>query len=362
MPAAVPFKDVYFTGMVRDKQGRKMSKSLGNSPDLLELIKEYGADAVRFGIMISSPAGNDLLFDTASLEQGKFFNNKMWNALKLVKMWEQKISVDLPEQDTFATEWFASRLNEARQQVDKLIGEFRLSEALKVIYSLIWDDFCSWYLEWVKPDYEQPVAAAVYYKTSNFFSDLLQLLHPFMPFITEEINAAIGNQHPLCIKMITVEGTVDDNRLAEGELLKQIVTTIRDARTKNQLKPRQEIDLFVQTEKEKVYERIIPVLSKQVNATNVRLVKDPVPNCLNIVSGKDRLYIQAEITVDASAQKEQLMKDLEYQKGFLLSVDKKLGNERFVQNAKPAVVELEKKKRADAEAKIKAIEEALAQL
>lgn len=359
---AIPFADVYFTGMVRDKQGRKMSKQLGNSPDLLELIQEYGADAVRFGIMISSPAGNDLLFDNASLEQGKFFNNKMWNALKLVKMWEQKLSVDLPELDSFATEWFASRLNEAKQQVDKLIGEFRLSEALKVIYSLIWDDFCSWYLEWVKPEYEQPIAAAVFYKTTNFFSELLQLLHPFMPFISEEINNILGNQNPLCVKLLPIEGIIDQNRLAEGELLKLSITTLRDAKAKNQLKPKQEIALFLQTENEERYERITSILARQVNATAITLVKDPVADCLNLVMGKDRLYLQADMPVDTALQKEQLTKDLEYQKGFLLSVEKKLGNERFVQNAKPEVVEIERKKKADAAAKIKAIEEALAQL
>lgn len=339
-----------------------MSKQLGNSPDLLELIQEYGADAVRFGIMISSPAGNDLLFDNASLEQGKFFNNKMWNALKLVKMWEQKLSVDLPELDSFATEWFASRLNEAKQQVDKLIGEFRLSEALKVIYSLIWDDFCSWYLEWVKPEYEQPIAAAVFYKTTNFFSELLQLLHPFMPFITEEINSILGNQNPLCVKLLPIEGIIDQNRLAEGELLKLSITTLRDAKAKNQLKPKQEIALFLQTENEERYERITSILARQVNATAITLVKDPVADCLNLVMGKDRLYLQADMPVDTALQKEQLTKDLEYQKGFLLSVEKKLGNERFVQNAKPEVVEIERKKKADAAAKIKAIEEALAQL
>ncbi len=359
---AIPFRDVYFTGMVRDKLGRKMSKQLGNSPDLLQLIDEYGADAVRFGIMISSPAGNDLLFDTASLEQGRFFNNKMWNALKLVKMWEQKLSADLPEQDSFATEWFASRLNEARLQVDKLISEFRLSEALKVIYSLIWDDFCSWYLEWVKPAYEQPVAAAVFYKTVNFFSELLQLLHPFMPFITEEINSIIGNRTPLCIKTLPPDAVADTTRLAEGELLKQVITAVRDARVRNQLKPKQEIAVFLQTDDSDVYKNITNVWARQVNATSIVPVHEPVANCLNIVSGRDRLYIQAETPVDMAAQKQQLEKDLEYQRGFLISVEKKLGNERFVQNARPEVVAIERKKKADAEAKISAIEETLAQL
>ena len=190
-----PFSDVYFTGMVRDKQGRKMSKQLGNSPDLLDLIDKYGADAVRFGIMISSPAGNDLLFDEASLEQGRNFNNKLWNALKLLKMWEGKQSqVPVPSpserselRSDFAIDWFQNRLNEVRNELENMYAQFKLSEALKTIYSLVWDDFCSWYLEWVKPGFEQPIDAKVYIKTVTFFEELMQILHPFMPFISEEI-------------------------------------------------------------------------------------------------------------------------------------------------------------------------------
>ncbi|HMS69291.1 MAG TPA: class I tRNA ligase family protein, partial [Saprospiraceae bacterium] len=185
---AKPFNDVYFTGIVRDKLGRKMSKSLGNSPDLLQLIDKYGADAVRFGIMIASPAGNDLLFDESSLEQGRNFNNKLWNALKLVKMWEgRKASGEQQQGNTFAIDWFRQRLDEAKTEVNGLMKQFRLSEALKTIYSLIWDDFCSWYLEWVKPGFEQPINEDDYNSTTGFFTELVQLLHPFMPFVTEEI-------------------------------------------------------------------------------------------------------------------------------------------------------------------------------
>ncbi|HSC38901.1 MAG TPA: class I tRNA ligase family protein, partial [Chitinophagaceae bacterium] len=206
----IPFRDVYFTGMVRDKQGRKMSKSLGNSPDLLELIDKYGADAVRFGIMIASPAGNDLLFDEAALEQGRNFNNKLWNALKLVKMWETRVATTAPaannsplttDNSLFPLDWFANRLSEARAEVDTLMGQFRLSEALKTIYSLVWDDFCSWYLEWVKPGFEQPIDAIVYTKTIGYFTELMQLLHPFMPFITEEIYHLLSERKDdLCVK------------------------------------------------------------------------------------------------------------------------------------------------------------------
>ncbi|MFT4019189.1 MAG: valine--tRNA ligase [Agriterribacter sp.] len=361
---AIPFKDVYFTGMVRDKLGRKMSKSLGNSPDLLQLIEAYGADAVRFGIMISSPAGNDLLFDTASLEQGKFFNNKLWNALKLVKVLQQRIADTKSEEDNFAVEWFESRLNEAKTIVEKLISEFRLSEALKTIYSLIWDDFCSWYLEWIKPEQEQPLAQSVYNKTVEFFTELLQLLHPFMPFITEELYHLLDEERTddICVKQYTAAGEINPSYIAEGELLKQTITALRDAKVKNQLKPRDEIRVYIQTNIPETYQRIIPILSRQVKASAVHVTNETIQDCINIVVGKDRFYVQSDIVVDSSAQKEQLQKDLEYQKGFLNSVEKKLSNERFVQNAKPEVVEMERKKKADAEAKIKAIEESLMHL
>ncbi|MFT3947624.1 MAG: valine--tRNA ligase [Agriterribacter sp.] len=361
---AIPFKDVYFTGMVRDKLGRKMSKSLGNSPDLLQLIEEYGADAVRFGIMISSPAGNDLLFDTASLEQGKFFNNKLWNALKLVKVLQQRITDSKSEEDSFAADWFESRLNEAKTVVEKLISEFKLSEALKTIYSLIWDDFCSWYLEWIKPEQDQPLAQSVYNITVGFFTELLQLLHPFMPFITEELYHLLDEERKddLCVKQYTGAGEINGAYIAGGELLKQTITALRDAKVKNQLKPRDEISVYIQTHAPETYQRIIPILSRQVKASAVHITNEAIPDCINIVVGKDRFYIQSDIVIDNSAQKEQLQKDLEYQKGFLVSVEKKLSNDRFVQNAKPEVVEMERKKKTDAEAKIRAIEASLMHL
>jgi valyl-tRNA synthetase len=323
---AIPFKDVYFTGMVRDKLGRKMSKSLGNSPDLLELIEQYGADAVRFGIMISSPAGNDLLFDTASLEQGKFFNNKLWNALKLVKVLQQKIADTISEEDNFAVDWFKNRLNEAKNIVEKLIAEFKLSEALKTIYSLIWDDFCSWYLEWIKPEQGQPLAQSVYDNTIEFFTQLLQLLHPFMPFITEELYHLLYEERKddLCVKQYTPIDEINGVYIAHGELLKQAITGLRDAKLKNQLKQRDEIRIYIQTDIAATYERIIPVLSRQVNAAAIHITNEAVADCINIVVGKDKFYIQSDIVVDNSAQKEQLQKDLDYLKGFLSSVEKKI--------------------------------------
>jgi valyl-tRNA synthetase len=360
-----PFADVYFTGMVRDKQGRKMSKSLGNSPDLLELIDKYGADAVRFGIMISSPAGNDLLFDEASLEQGRNFNNKLWNALKLVKMWEGRTieSATVNAERDFAIEWFENRLNEVRAEVENLYAQFRLSEGLKTIYSLIWDDFCSWYLEWVKPGFEQPIDAAVYSKTVEFFEELMQLLHPFMPFITEEIYHLLNEREDdLCIRQFGSIKPVDNKILEEGELLKKVISALRDARNKNQVKPKETIRLHIQTENKEAYSEIDNILTKQVNAEAVSITAEAVPNTIVVAVEKDKFFIETSQQLDTGVLREELLKDLEHQQRFLESVAKKLSNERFVSNAKPEVVALERKKQSDAEARIKVIEESLSTL
>ena len=366
MQKQIPFKDVYFTGMVRDKLGRKMSKSLGNSPDLLDLIDRYGADAVRFGIMVSSPAGNDLMFDENSLEQGRNFNNKIWNALKLLKMRESRQSSDVnpenpaPALHDFAIDWFSNRLNKVRAEVDSLMKQFRLSEALKTIYSLIWDDFCSWYLEWIKPGFEQPIDAAVYNKTIGYFEELMQLLHPYMPFVTEEIYHLLKEQpDDLCVKQFAAVQPVDENILAQGELLKQVITTIRDGRNKNQLKPKEAIKLFIETDSKESYSSIQNILSKQVNADEISFTGEAIANTIVVAVEKDKFYLKTEKELDTATLKDDLLKDLEHQKGFLLSVEKKLSNEKFVQNAKPEVLALEQKKKADAEARIKTIEESL---
>ncbi len=359
----IPFEHVYFTGMVRDKQGRKMSKSLGNSPDLLDLIDRYGADAVRFGIMIASPAGNDLLFDEASLEQGRNFNNKIWNALKLIRIWSDRVDHSQSRADQFATTWFESRFSEARVEVDSLMKQFRLSEALKIIYSLIWDDFCSWYLEWIKPGFEQPISVAVYDKTIGYFTSLMQLLHPFMPFITEEVYHLLADRDDdLCTRQLEDTRPASSEILQAGALLKQAVTAVRDTRNKNQLKPKQEITLHIQTASQHIYETIQFILARQVNANRLIFTREPVENAIAFVSGKDKYFIETEQPVDTAGQKMELIKELDYLKGFIVSVDRKLGNERFVENAKPEVVEMERKKRADAEIKLKVIEESLANM
>ena len=363
-----PFKDVYFTGMVRDKLGRKMSKQLGNSPDLLALIDQYGADAVRFGILVSSPAGNDLMFDESALEQGRNFNNKLWNALKLVKMWQARQSQIVTNDDklnayNFATDWFANRLNQVKTEVDLLMQQFRLSEALKTIYSLIWDDFCSWYLEWVKPGFEQPIEAAVYNKTVLFFEELMQLIHPFLPFVSEEIYHLLKEQSTdLCVTQYEIPKATDTGVLQQGELLKQVISALRDARNKNQLKPKDTIQLHIQTAAIKSFEAIENIIARQVNAAALFYTNDIISNSIVVAVEKNKFYIESEQKLDSIILKTDLLKDLEHQQGFLASVQKKLGNERFVQNAKPEVIELERKKLADAEARIKTIEESLAGL
>jgi valyl-tRNA synthetase len=361
----IPFKDVYFTGIVRDKQGRKMSKSLGNSPDLLGLIDQYGADAVRFGIMIASPAGNDLLFDESTLEQGRNFNSKLWNAAKLLKMWESRISNEgKVEQDAaFAMDWFQAKLSATQLEVDSMLKEFRLSEALKTIYGLIWDDYCSWYLEWIKPGFEQPIHADVYNKSIEFYDSLLQLLHPFMPFITEELHHALKTQtQDLCVKEYETIEKVDETVLNAGALLKNVISTLRDARNKNQIKPKESIDLHIQSENNTAYQIIQNILAKQVNAKSVAYTNTSIGSSIVVALEKDKFYLVADQAIDTASLKENLLKDLEHQKGFLASVDKKLNNEKFVQNAKPEILAVEQKKKADALARIQTIEESLAQL
>jgi valyl-tRNA synthetase len=372
----IPFKNVYFTGIVRDEHGRKMSKSLGNSPDLLVLIDKYGADAVRFGIMISSPAGNDLLFDVkeeSTLKQGSFFINKMWNALKLVKMWESRrvdrLGLAVDSENTphpsanFAIDWFENRLKEASAEIEDLMKQFRLSEALKTLYSLIWDDFCSWYLEWVKPGYEQPIDAAVYKKTIEYFTALMQLLHPFMPFVTEEIYHQLAeHEDDICVKLYQPLTATDTALLKRAQVLKQVITALREARAKNQLKPKDSITLYVQTSTPEVYNDITGILLKQVNASEFNVVDESIAGTILVAVEKDKFMIASSQTLDTTGLKTTLLKDLEHQKGFLETVMKKLGNERFVQNAKPEVVAIEQKKQVDALARIKAIEESLAAL
>lgn len=358
-----PFEQVYFTGIIRDKLGRKMSKQLGNSPDLLQLIEDHGADVVRFSVMISSPAGNDILYDEAFLEQGRNFCNKIWNALKLVKMWEARTAVAPAGNSTFATDWMQARINEARLQIDTLFKDFKLSEALKAIYSLIWDDFCSWYLEWVKPGLNEPMDQQAYEQTITIFEDLLQLLHPFMPFLTEELFHLLrSREDDLIVRVLPAADTLNEAVLQQGQLLQQLITAIRDTRNKNQLKPKDTVSLFVDSANSDFYRNTAGILQRQVNADKLEMTDTPVNGAFALVVQTEKLYLQSHAEVDTGAQKSKMEEELSYLKGFLASVDKKLGNEKFVQNAKPEIIANERKKRSDAEAKIKTLEESLSLL
>jgi valyl-tRNA synthetase len=296
-----PFKHVYFTGMVRDKQGRKMSKSLGNSPDLLQLIDRFGADAVRFGIMIAAPAGNDLLFDESSCDQGRSFNNKLWNALKLIRdvlPANGVVYYDIDEEglqaQLFPVHWFEARLEEARREIENLYADFKLSEALKTIYSLIWDDFCSWYLEWIKPAYGTGISNHIYDATLTFFDKLLQLLHPFMPFVTEEIYHQLRNRDAGDDLAIKQWNATSENFfkppyseaavLQLGEQLKAGITAIRDARLKNNLKTKDAIQLYVQTPNAESFAKIDSLLAKMVNAAPIQLATQTIPDAITVIA------------------------------------------------------------------------------
>ncbi len=362
-----PFDKVYFTGIVRDKQGKKMSKSLGNSPDLLQLIDDFGADAVRFSVMIASPAGNDLLYDESMLEQGRNFCNKMWNAMKLVKGWEDRIADNVEDSNIrFAIEWMQNRITTVSTEITELYKDFRLSEGLKTVYSLIWNDFCSWYLEWVKPGMEQSVSAYVYERTIAIYEQLLQLLHPYMPFVTEEIYHSLrhrGAGNDLIVQQLPLSAAVDAELLKQGAFLQELITAVRDTRNKNQLKPKETIKLWIDSKHHAFYEAVDDILRRQVNAEFIGYTTEARPGSISIVVQTDKLYIEADLaTMNVEQQADELQKELAYLQGFLVSIDKKLGNERFVQNAKPEVIANEEKKKADALAKIKTIEESLSLL
>ena len=363
----IPFKDVYFTGMVRDKQGRKMSKQLGNSPDLLGLIDQFGADAVRFGIMIASPAGNDLLFDESGLEQGKMFGNKIWNAMKLLHILNEKEKVvDDSKEAIFPSLWFEARLAEVQNLIEQDCKEFKLSEALKKVYSLIWDDFCSWYLEWIKPVQDQPINQYNIEKALFFFEELMKIVHPFMPFISEEVYHSLKERKEgddiTISEMSDARCQLSDAGniiLKQGESLQKMITAIRDVRVKQNLKPKDEIELQLPIAYQNELTAILKTLQKQSFAKTVSFVSEPVEKSISFMVDKMQCSFTTEKEIDNSAQKIQLEKDLVYYQGFLQSVDKKLSNEKFVSNAKPEIIEMENKKKNDAIEKLRIIQESL---
>jgi valyl-tRNA synthetase len=333
------------------------------------MIDEIGADAVRFGILIASPAGNDLLWDKASNEQGRNFINKIWNALKLVQLWKERAKDNLTSEEVTLTsdwphQWFEARLREVCTEVDVQMDQFKLSEALKTLYTLVWDDFCSWYLEWIKPGFEKPMDSAHLEKAISFFEILLERLHPFMPFVTEEMYHLLRNNQEvdICVKQLdpTFKARQTDKAiLEEAELLKSAITGIRDLRVKSNIKNKEAISLFGTVKNKNMWENIRELLCKQVNASSFEYTEESIADTIQIVIGGDRFYVKTEQAIDTSAQRKELETELVYYKGFLDSVEKKLSNERFVQNAKPEVVDLERKKKADALEKINMLEESL---
>jgi valyl-tRNA synthetase len=355
-----PFSQVYFTGIVRDKQGRKMSKSLGNSPDLFKLIDEYGADGVRFGVVIASPAGNDILFDEGTCEQGRNFCNKIWNALKLIQIIDAKEKNDAPI--SFASKWMAQRLAQAQAEVAEMMKEFKLSEALKTVYSLIWNDYCSWYLEWIKTGLEESISAEEVAAAKKYFEELMRLLHPFMPFVTEEIYHHIDvrkNEDDLVASTFIIYGMADDGILKQGNLLQNAITTIRDAKIKNQLKPKDDIVLYVPESQKDLFQPMQHILCKQVYASDLKYTSDTVADGVPFMADTYQCYFTTDKVIDTASQRVELEKELKYNQGFLESVNKKLSNEKFVANARPEVLELERKKQSDAVEKIRLIEERL---
>ena len=361
-----PFEDVYLHGIVRDKERRKMSKSLGNSPDPLDLISKYGADGVRVGMLLCSPAGNDLLYDDSLPEQGRNFANKIWNAFRLVKGWE--IDSGINEQPPWSAEaatWFGNRLNEAIAEYNRAFERYRISDALMIIYRLFWEDFSSWYLEAVKPDYRKPVDPVTYGLTIDFFEKLLRLLHPFMPFISEEIWQMMEERkdgESIMIAEIPRGGKVSSRVLNDFEHTKALVTAVRNLRKKNRLSSRDEMELFVSKKssgKEKSFQNLISRLAK-ISAINELEIKPD--NSTSFIIGTSEYYLLMDESIDVGTEIEKLEAELEYNRGFLRSVMKKLDNERFVKNAPEKVIELEEKKKADAETRISTLLERLEDL
>ncbi|HYG41047.1 MAG TPA: valine--tRNA ligase [Cytophagales bacterium] len=361
----MPFKNVYLTGIVRDKQGRKMSKSLGNSPDPLNLIKTYGADGVRTGMLFSSPAGNDLLFDEKLCEQGRNFNNKLWNAFRLVDGWTVNPALSSGNAEKIAIEWFEAKFNAALTELEDHFSKFRISDALMTVYKLVWDDFCSWYLEMVKPGFEQPIDSNTYQTTIKFFEDLIKILHPFMPFITEEIWHELKERNEKdCIIVASwpEKKEVDQAILKESELIFELIAAIRNTRNNKQISPKVALELNIVAKDASGYKKFEGIIKKLANISQIGFDKSPQDEAPAIIIKGDEIYIPLKEQLNPEKEKENLVKELEYMKGFLLSVEKKLSNEKFITSAPEKVVEGEKQKKADALEKIRAIESALALL
>ena len=359
----MPFRNVYFTGIVRDKLGRKMSKSLGNSPDPLELIDKFGADGVRMGMMLSAPAGNDILFDEALCEQGRNFNNKIWNAFRLVKGWTVSDEAEVPEASALAMKWFESKQNAVALEVADLFSKYRLSEALMAVYKLFWDEFSSWYLEMIKPAYGQPISREVYDRTIGFFDNLLHLLHPFMPFITEELWQHIVERkdgESLMVSPMAAPGEVDEPLLRQFEAVKEVISNIRAIRLQKNIAQKETLEL--QVVGENPVAAFNAVISKMCNLSAIPVVEAKADGASAFMVGTTEYAVPLGNLIDVEAEIARMEAELKHKEGFLQGVLKKLSNEKFVNNAPAAVIEMERKKQADAESIIKSLKESIAAL
>ena len=357
----IPFKNVYYTGIVRDKLGRKMSKSLGNSPDPIELINKYGADGVRVGILISSPAGNDLPFDSSQCEQGRNFTNKIWNAFRLVDSWTVNNDLVQPASSKMAIDWFGAKLNKELQNINELFDKFKISEALMATYKLVWDDFCSWYLEMIKPGYQHPIDKKTLETTLDFFEKLLKLLQPFTPFVAEELWHLIRERQAgddVIVAEWPVIQTSNEVILSDFSIAEEVITNIRNIRKKNNIATKIKMELFVRKNKE-VNTDFDCVIVKMGNLSQLEYTTDKIENSNSFIVNGNEFFVPFGDSIDLEAEKEKMEEELNYTKGFLKSVQGKLKNEKFVTGAPEQVVAIEKQKEADALAKIAILEEKL---
>ena len=358
----LPFKNVYLTGIVRDKLGRKMSKSLGNSPDPIDLIGKYGADGVRVGMLLCSPAGNDLPFDEQLCEQGRNFSNKIWNAFRLIQSWEVHEKLEQPSSSLVAIEWFRAKLNATLEAIEKSYDQYRISEVLMSCYKLIWDDFCSWYLEMIKPAYQSPIDKATLDQTVLFFEDLLKIIHPFMPFISEELYHLLNDREEKDCVMLSNWPTKEPyakQLITDFEVAAQVITEVRSLKKDKNIPMRDAIQLSVK-ENHSVNKNFDTILIKLCNLSELIYVQDQVENAFSFMVGTNEYFVPINSdSIDLDAEKDKLNKEIDRLTGFLVGVNKKLSNERFVNNAPEQVVAVEKKKQADAESKIKALKDQL---
>jgi len=361
----IPFKNVYLTGIVRDKLGRKMSKSLGNSPDPIKLIEQYGADGVRVGMLLTAPGGNGLPFDESLCEQGRNFSNKVWNAFRLIKGWEVDKSLQQPMYAALSVTWFRSRFYEALSEINDHYDKYRLSDALMGAYKLVWDDFCSWFLEMIKPAYQQPIDGETYKAAVKLFSDIMQVLHPFMPFITEEIWHLLheDSKGSIMISQMPKVKPYDEKILTHFTYTLEIVTSIRTIRKDKNIPIKDQLDLFILKPSKEIPNLLFDsLIEKLCNLSPIRYVTEKVTGASSFLIKGNEFYVPLGDKIDAEAEIEKLNLELEYTRGFLKSVMVKLSNERFVANAKPEIVDVERHKMNDAELKIKTIEEQILML